>query len=965
MPKGISKVSRAARAVTAALIVVVLGIVAPRAAADDAAREWNQAGGNAGRTGAVDLEPVRGDAVIAWRRKLPGEVLADPVTWGGVVFVVAKRSQARELLAFRIADGEPLGTRPLPKGRGQGRADLATWQGVVVVRESDRLSGYPHKGSSFGLGWQVRGTWSGSPCVSAGHAFACALDGVHAVDVRTGNDLGPVLAGQLGVAAAPGQDGRAAMLVSASLGAREEYKGTWLIVHRVGLRWDAGKLALCAPSGTVEAVPVVHDGPAFRLQAGSPVLLDAVSGTRGAWYFSFPGGLEGAKGDFPAFVMPTTWRSADLRMSQIRTVPVATRGRLHGFAEDGTLISQLDDGSYLRLVEGGKLPAGARPGPATLARDVIYFGNWAVDVESGRVLWCLADETPATPAIPAADQRLVFGTTTGELVCVADGTAPAVASSTSASAAASSVSCSAPRDVDGVLLADGRQIEGSFERIEERIRIAPTLGEPFDVGVGDVVLAERAGQVEIRGDEYALLTVWRSALRTTTADELEAVFRAMLAENLVSHGRRVLADARALGMDPARADGLDRLLTGKSEHPNADLKFRRLATVEEEARARAFDAICAGAAWCAKRGARAAAAVLLGDADRVLPGREQIETAAREVLPPGFPWAAGTAPGRTWIRWAGELLPAGAWFVPPDDPAWKRAARPPWNQGAILLRTRNLALLSAELDPSVVGACLRNGEGAVRALESLLGCASAPETVPMEVRLHRDRKAYLAEHAAGGGGLEWSAGNYSPSEQVSRFYVPRDEVNSEPLGRGLYEVLAHELTHHYVDARWMAGSRSRGSRAPGYWIVEGIARFVEDQAVEMGRRALRFDDPTVPSLDAAAQVEAKGKLFDLATFVDLSQDEFHLLGGEDLVEVQLRNTLRRQIVSARNVFYEQAGSLTFFMLHRRGPEGRRALIEYLRAYYRGAPTAEGWKRLGFASAAELEREFRAFLAELR
>ena len=52
------------------------------------------------------------------------------------------------------------------------------------------------------------------------------------------------------------------------------------------------------------------------------------------------------------------------------------------------------------------------------ARNVLYLENWAVEIESGRVLWCKPDLDPVSPLIPIADERAVYTTNGGELVCL-------------------------------------------------------------------------------------------------------------------------------------------------------------------------------------------------------------------------------------------------------------------------------------------------------------------------------------------------------------------------------------------------------------------------------------------------------------------------------------------------------------------------------------------------------------------
>ena len=147
-------------------------------------------------------------------------------------------------------------------------------------------------------------------------------------------------------------------------------------------------------------------------------------------------------------------------------------------------------------------------------------------------------------------------------------------------------------------------------------------------------------------------------------------------------------------------------------------------------------------------------------------------------------------------------------------------------------------------------------------------------------------------------------------------------------------------------------------------MVEGLARFVEDQVLELGRVSRRFDDATVKSIDAAVQVESRGRLIPMENLVDGNHLDFMALGGEPDIMVQLRYTLKRMMLTERHVFYEQAGSLVFYLMNRRGDDGRALLISYLRDFYTHKSKPEGWKRLGWSSAAELEDDFRAFLRDV-
>jgi hypothetical protein len=147
----------------------------------------------------------------------------------------------------------------------------------------------------------------------------------------------------------------------------------------------------------------------------------------------------------------------------------------------------------------------------------------------------------------------------------------------------------------------------------------------------------------------------------------------------------------------------------------------------------------------------------------------------------------------------------------------------------------------------------------------------------------------------------------------------------------------------------------------GYWVVEGFARFVEDQSVEIGRRGVRFDDSTVPSVDCTIQLLRKDKLMKAGELVDLTYLEFHALPRESLTTVTLRNTIESYEVDGLKRFYEESGALVFFLLNGNGEEGRKRLVDYLKARYAGRVSKQGWVPLGFEDADAFDAAFREYL----
>ena len=180
-------------------------------------------------------------------------------------------------------------------------------------------------------------------------------------------------------------------------------------------------------------------------------------------------------------------------------------------------------------------------------------------------------------------------------------------------------------------------------------------------------------------------------------------------------------------------------------------------------------------------------------------------------------------------------------------------------------------------------------------------------------------------------------------------------------------MVAHELTHHWIDRRWLshAGGENVKTDQPGAWIVEGIATFIAGETIDAAQRRSHFDDVTILALDATAQVEAKNQIFPAHELVDLTYEQFVRLTDATLLEVKPRNHLGVLPMSAIGIFYEESASVSFFMLNRRGEAGRRLYVDYMRAYYGGTLTSPSWKALGFASAEELDGEFKKFIAALR
>lgn len=921
------------RAFARTLFACVLARAVISAHAQSSEREWNQPRGNGAGTAHIDLAPVRALPVVVWKKTL-GVLVCEPVAWGGVVYAAAGDKGVRKLHALALDTGEPVAKPALLPAKGP--LHIAVWQGTVVATQGDGVVFYSARGDQLApRERRVAGSFPGAPAVHAGVAYACGtvakaancrLETIDITQQKSLGSLGPAR----GRPAVIDRGHAGEVEIGAAVFKYDDEREEDVFGFAECLGWGAGTKS---PTFGAPAVKMLTTTDAPVAGKSSPD--DAFVGhlfpregeRAGTWFVHTPVPFHALGGKkLHTLILP-------FALSPIVTAPVLHDGRALGFSASGELIVFDKDGKFgLVVPKTEKLPAGARPGPATMARDVLYLGNWAVELPAGRVLWCDPALTATTPLLPLADARIVYGTAAGELVCAGD---PNVKLAPAALVAgATPVRLTAPSSGDGVVLASGAHVAGAVTRLDGgRVRVAQAASEPREFAAEELALIASGTDITRVGAEHAVYSAFVAAQRQSWFDLVEKLFASWREIGCPADSQRLVTEAQAWGLAPDRAAAWSRTLTGKAAttSSNTGKQRARVAAEEDAARKRTCDAFLAASEWCEKHGLALSASALLVHAEIVLPEQARVREREAALLPRDFPGHDADARATTWSHLARAILPCGGVLVPQSDAAWERARTAPWNADAFALRTPNVILISRERDTEVLGQCLRDADRTVRLLSALLprpAGTPAPQGVPLDVRLHASRADFLAEAARAGAEMAWASGYYSPRENVSRFYVPRGETNADPLARDLAGVLVHELTHHYISARWLGDDAHPAlgdARQPGFWIVEGFARFVEDQVVEMERRGERFDDDTVRSIDAAAAVMGQGGKASLKSFLQLPQAGFAQLPADQPIFVQLRNTLGKLGITPKTLFYEQAGSLVYFLLNEAG-EDRRARV---------------------------------------
>ncbi len=198
------------------------------------------------------------------------------------------------------------------------------------------------------------------------------------------------------------------------------------------------------------------------------------------------------------------------------------------------------------------------------------------------------------------------------------------------------------------------------------------------------------------------------------------------------------------------------------------------------------------------------------------------------------------------------------------------------------------------------------------------------------VVLFRDRDDYNRSLRAAMPKIGISTGVYV--EQTRRAYF---FAGPESDDRTLYHEATHQLFHESRPVVPGVG------RKANFWIVEGIAMFMESLCKENGYYVLGgFDDERVHA--------ARYRLLHDNFYVPL--DELVGYGMDELQKDPRIATL-----------YSQAAGLTNFLIFHDGGRYRDAVVSYLSAVYTGRDNRDTLARLTGANYAELDEQYRVWI----
>lgn len=358
------------------------------------------------------------------------------------------------------------------------------------------------------------------------------------------------------------------------------------------------------------------------------------------------------------------------------------------------------------------------------------------------------------------------------------------------------------------------------------------------------------------------------------------------------------------------------------------------------------------------------------------PQQQDAAALVRAALPAGVPLAQPFVP-LDWLDFIDAVERCGVALVPPtfaegdaDLSVAQRqlgAARAFWRPDLHAIESRHLMIITPLQAPGRVALCVAMGELVCETLDRLFagGSARRDQRFPLQLHLFERQQEYLeygAKHGVRTADLEWTAGHYSPADDVTRVFLPADR---DAFAR-VMQVYAHELTHHWVAQRcprFSSADKRHTATTPGYWIVEGFASLLEEFVYDLDTWTCETVNPRADSLDTLSNLTAR-QLLPWADLLAWSQDDFHRLSKTASLAIPSRWQLgaRRQLGEI-GLFYDQATGICQFLYHADDGRHRAALFELVELYYTGRYTPADLPRLTGIAASELGERVNRFARE--
>jgi len=310
---------------------------------------------------------------------------------------------------------------------------------------------------------------------------------------------------------------------------------------------------------------------------------------------------------------------------------------------------------------------------------------------------------------------------------------------------------------------------------------------------------------------------------------------------------------------------------------------------------------------------------------------------------------------RIWLDWQIDVLEPGVRAVGRLQPDIQHA-RAWWKRKLHGAQTDDIVFITPLTDSHIVSLCVRYARITCRALDKMFHTDHpqrlAEDFLPLVIYMYENRDEYirLGGRATGQPGslLQFTAGFYIPTENVSRFFWPGGPGAVDSIRH----TFVHELTHHWIErrnprwhARDLAGLGVR-AQVPGCWVVEGMATFVEEGLYDIRNYTWSHFNPKANALGVVAALSGKqGALIPWKKMYALTQAQFHdgksLNPRKPTPPIKKRWAMRPMRTSEMRLFYEQAASTCHFLYWGEGGRYREKLLQYVTDFYTSKPERTG------------------------
>jgi len=443
------------------------------------------------------------------------------------------------------------------------------------------------------------------------------------------------------------------------------------------------------------------------------------------------------------------------------------------------------------------------------------------------------------------------------------------------------------------------------------------------------LLWTRDFEARLRGYEYLAREQKRKLLVKLCGSALKARDRKLT--------RDLLDRAEANGFTGKKAESLKRKLEKLEQGTKTrdDAKAQKVA-----ARVAEVDAIHPG--LLVQRAGKA----LQGGADglrllREALRRNPLHDGATKLLASRAPKDFPLGNRAFWLDWHLDLESTGAKLVPEEQEDLKRARRQ-WRKDLYGIKAGPIRLLTTVQDTRTVGRCLAYGRLVCNVLEEMFKTDQARPrySQALLVFLYGSRKEYESNSGTGRpvedrSFLKDTAGHYTPMERLSRVVWHTDRDAERRIAR----VFLHELTHHWVtefNPRYSNAELRLRGKPCGYWVVEGLATFIEEGRYDVETGAYELFDSRAASLDTVHVLGKQGKLLpwdsvyaiNMRTFRALPRDKAH-------IKLVRRWQVGEWGLTPARLFYEQATATVHFLYHGEDGRYRQQLLDFVTHYYTG------------------------------